>query len=316
MNFLAPDRLWLMLIPLLGVAGYLWSLRRHEQFAVRFSNFELLDSVMPDRPGWRRHLPAVAALLGVVALVMAIARPVMAVTAPREEATVILAVDVSLSMDAMDIPPSRIGAAKEAALRFVDLAPEDLRIGVVAFAGIALAAHAPSNDATAVRSAIERLSLAEGTAVGEGIYAAIDLIALDVAQAEGDGGEAVHIVVLSDGETTTGRSEVDAAHEAASRGLPVSTVSFGTPAGAINYAGEVVPVPVNEGALRQVADITGGRFTGAASADEFQEILDSVGSQVGYTTEEREVWEWFLGAGLGVLVLAGVGSLVWFSRIP
>jgi len=315
-NFLAPDRLWLMLIPLLGVAFYLWSLRRHEQFAVRFSNFELLDSVIPDRPGWRRHLPAVAALVGVAALVMAIARPVMAVTAPREEATVILAVDVSLSMDAMDIPPSRIGAAKEAALRFVDLAPEDLRIGVVAFAGIALAAHAPSDDAASVRSAIERLSLAEGTAVGEGIYAAIDLIALDVAQAEGDEGEAVHIVVLSDGETTTGRSEVDAAHEAASRGLPVSTVSFGTPAGAINYAGEVVPVPVNEGALRQVAAITGGRFTGAASADEFQGILDSVGSQVGYTTEEREVWEWFLGAGLGVLVLAGVGSLVWFSRIP
>ena len=114
----------------------------------------------------------------------------------------------------------------------------------------------------------------------------------------------------------TGRSDSDAANAAASRGLPVSTVSFGTPAGAINYAGEVVPVPVNEGALRQVADITGGRFSGAASADEFQEILDSVGSQVGYTTEELEVWEWFLGAGMAVLVLAGVGSLVWFSRIP
>ncbi len=93
-------------------------------------------------------------------------------------------------------------------------------------------------------------------------------------------------------------------------------MSFGTPAGAIRYAGEVVPVPVNEGALRQVADITGGRFSEAASAEEFQEILDSVGSQVGFTTEEREVWEWFLAAGMLVLVLAGAGSLVWFSRIP
>ena len=316
MNFLAPDRLWLLLIPAIGLGAYLWSLRRHEQFAVRFSNFELLDAVMPDRPGWRRHLPAVAALLGIVVLVMAIARPVMAITAPREEATVILAVDVSLSMDAMDIPPSRIGAAKEAALRFVELAPDDLRIGVVAFAGIALAAHAPSDDAASVLAAIERLSLAEGTAVGEGIYAAIDMISLDLGAQEDGEESAVHIVVLSDGETTTGRSEIDAANEAASRGLPVSTVSFGTPAGAINYAGELVPVPVNEGALRRVADITGGRFSGAASADEFQEILDSVGSQVGYTTEEREVWEWFLGAGMAVLVLAGAGSLVWFSRIP
>jgi Ca-activated chloride channel family protein len=316
-SFLAADRLWLLLIPALGFAAYLWSLRRSEQFAVRFSNLELLDAVMPDRPGWRRHLPAIAALIGIVALVMAIARPVMAVTAPREEATVILAVDVSLSMDAMDIPPSRIEAAKEAALRFVDLAPEDLRIGVVAFAGIAVVAHTPSDDTTAVRAAIGRLSLAEGTAVGEGIYAAIDLATTDLtAESATSEDPPVHVVVLSDGETTTGRSEIDAAAEAASRGLPVSTVSFGTPAGAIDYAGEVVPVPVNEGALRDVADITGGTFSEAASAAEFEQILDTVGSQVGYTTEDREVWEYFVAAGLGVLVLAGIGSLVWFSRLP
>ena len=113
--------------------------------------------------------------------------------------------------------------------------------------------------------------------MGQGIYAAIDLITLDLGEEENEGGSAVHVVVLSDGETTTGRSEIDAANEAASRGLPVSTVSFGTPAGSIRYAGEVVPVPVNEGALRQVADIAGRRFSEAASASEFQEILDSVG---------------------------------------
>jgi Ca-activated chloride channel family protein len=310
-SFLEAGRLWLLVLPVAGVAAYLWSLRRHEQYAVRFSNVDLLDSVMPDRPGWRRHLPVVVTLIAISVLVFAIARPVVAVTAPREEATVILAIDVSLSMEAGDVSPSRIDAAKEAALQFVDLAPEELRIGVVAFAGIALAAHPPSDDDLAVRAAIERLSLAEGTAVGEGIYAAIDLIEFEAIDET-----AVHVVVLSDGETTAGRSELDAAREAARLGIPVSTVSFGTSQGTIVFAGEVVPVPANEGALREVADITGGRFSEAATAQELQEILDSVGSQVAVTTEDREVWEYFLLAGMVLLALAGAASLVWFSRIP
>lgn len=311
MSFLEAGRLWLLLLPIAGIAAYLWSLRRHERFAVRFSNVDLLESVMPDQPGWRRHLPVVVSLLAIAVLVFAIARPVIAVPAPREEATVLLAIDVSLSMEADDVSPSRIDAARSAALRFVDLAPEELRIGVVAFAGIALAAQPPTDDSAAVRAAIERLTLAEGTAVGEGIYTSLDLVAFEELEED-----AVHVVVLSDGETTTGRSEVDAALEAASRGIPVSTVSFGTSDGTIVFLGEVVPVPANEGALREVADITGGQFSEAASAAEFQEILDSVGSQVAVTTEEREVWDWFLAAGLVLLVLAGAGSLVWFSRIP
>jgi Ca-activated chloride channel family protein len=253
----------------------------------------------------------VVALAAMSVLVLAIARPVVAVPTPREEATVILAIDVSLSMEADDVSPSRIDAAKEAALRFVDLAPEELRIGVVAFAGIALVAHAPSENAAAVRAAIERLTLAEGTAVGEGIYTSVDLVAFEELEED-----AVHVVVLSDGETTVGRSEIDAASEAASLGIPVSTVSFGTEAGTIIFMGEEVPVPANEGALRDVADITGGQFSEAASAAEFQEILDSVGSQVAITSEEREVWDWFLAAGMVLLVVAGVGSLVWFSRLP
>lgn len=314
MSFLEGGRLWLLFLPAAVVGGYLWSLLRRERYAIRFSNLELLDSVMPDRPGWRRHLPVIGTVLAIALGVLAIARPVMSITGPEEEATVILVIDVSLSMEALDIPPSRIGAAKEAALNFVELAPEELRVGVVAFAGIALAAHTPSTDDASLSAAIERLSLAEETAVGEGIYAALDLLELEGSE---EGAEpAVHIVVLSDGETTTGRSEVEAARAAAVQEVPVSTVSFGTPAGAITYAGELVPVPVNEGALRQVASITDGKFFEAASADELQEILDSVGSQIGLTTEKTEVWEWFLAAGLLAMGLAAAGSLVWFSRIP
>jgi Ca-activated chloride channel family protein len=314
MSFLSPDRLWLLLIPLLGLVAYLVAVRRKPKYALRFSDVELLEKVAPDRPGWRRHVPAVAVILATSLLLVAFARPVMAVPVPVDQATVVLAVDVSLSMDADDVDPVRIDAAKAAARNFVDLAPEDLQIGLVAFAGVALPAVAPTTDREALTSAIDRLTLAEGTAIGEAIYTAIDLV--DVERDGEDGEVPAAIVVLSDGETTVGRSEVDAAAEASAASLPVSTIAFGTREGSIVYEGEVVPVPANEGALREVAETTGGQFFAVASAEELQQILDDVGSEVGIETEEREVWEWFLFGGVAVLVVAAGASLVWFSRIP
>lgn len=315
MSFLAPDRLWLLVVPLAGVGAYIWSLRRHQRYAVRFSNVALLDKVAPDRPGWRRHLPVLATLIAIGSLVLALGRPVLAVTVPRDSATMVLAIDVSLSMDAADVGPTRIAAAKSAARNFVELAPEGLRIGIVAFAGVALAVSPPTTERSATLAAIDRLTLAEGTAVGEGIFAAMDLLDLtENAAADGDGAD--HIVVLSDGESTGGRPERDAAQQASARNTPVSTIAFGTAAGSIDLQGDVIPVPVNEGALREVAETSGGRFAEAATIDELAEILDAVGSEVAVETEEREVWEWFLGAGVLLLVLGAMGSLIWFSRIP
>lgn len=314
MSFLSPDRLWLLLIPLLGLVAYLLLVRRKPKYALRFSDVELLEKVAPDRPGWRRHVPAVAVILATALLLVAFARPVMAVPVPVDQATVVLAVDVSLSMDADDVEPVRIDAAKAAARNFVDLAPEDLQIGVVAFAGVALPTVAPTTDREALTSAIDRLTLAEGTAIGEAIYTAIDLV--DIERESDDDEVPAAIVVLSDGETTVGRSELDAAAEAAAASLPVSTIAFGTQEGSIVYEGEVVPVPANEGALREVAETTGGQFFAVASAGELQQILDDVGSEVGIETEEREVWEWFLFGGVALLVVAAGASLVWFSRIP
>ena len=314
MSFLAPDRLWLLVIPVLGLIGYLVALRRKPKYALRFSDVELLDKVAPDRPGWRRNFAAVAVIAAVSLILFSFARPVTAIQTPRDQASVVLAVDVSLSMDADDVDPLRIDAAKTAALNFVDLAPEDLRIGLVAFAGVAIPAVAPTTDREVLSSAIERLTLAEGTAIGEAIYTSIDLV--DVERGDEDEEIPTAIVVLSDGETTVGRSELDAASAAAESDLPVSTIAFGTAEGSIVFDGEVVPVPVNEGALREVAETTGGRFFEAASAGELQQILDDVGSEVGFETEERELWEAFLLGGIVVLVVASGASLLWFARMP
>jgi len=308
-SFLAPARLLFVLLPVGALLWYAIALRMRKRHAVRFADISLLDSVAPDRPGWRRHLAAVAFVLALLAFVLAFARPVMAVAVPVEQARLVLVLDVSFSMAADDVSPTRIDASREAALSFLELAPGDLEIGVVAFSGVAVPAVVPTTDREIVATAIEGLALGEGTAIGEGIYAG-----LEMAVTEDDMPSA--LVVLSDGETTVGRSEVDAASEAATLGIPVSTIAFGTQAGTIFFQDQVVPVPVNEGALRDVARQTGGTFSEAASAEEFEAILDNVGSELSFETEEREVWEWFLAGGIVALTLAGATSLLWFQRLP
>jgi Ca-activated chloride channel family protein len=299
-----------LILPAGAMVWYLLALTSRKRHAVRFSDLELLDSVAPDRPGWRRHLSAVAAVLSLLALAVAFARPVTAVAVPRERATLVLAIDVSLSMEADDVEPTRIDAAKEAALAFLDLAPEELRIGVVAFAGVALPAVAPTTDRGAAARAIQALTLAEGTAIGEAIATSLEVVA-----GEGEGVPA-GVVVLSDGETTVGRPDLEAAAAAADLGVAVSTVSFGTEDGFIVLDGETVPVPANNGALQQVAENTGGTFSEAVSAEELERILATVGSDLGTETEQREIWEWFLAGGLVTLTLAVATSLLWFQRIP
>lgn len=338
MTFLEPVRLLLLVLPALLAVAYLVALSRREQYAVRFTNLELLDKIAPETPGWRRHVPAVALLLGLVALTFAVARPAMAVQVPREQATVVLAIDVSLSMDADDVDPSRIEAARRAARSFVELAPDELEIGLVSFAGTAVPVLAPTTDRTAAIRAIERLALGEGTAIGEGIYTSVRLIEATAASrldddpeasptttappvpnesdGEADDEPAAAIVVLSDGETTMGRPDLDAADAATAAGIPVSTVSFGTQSGVVVIQGDVIPVPANNGALQEVAETTGGEFFEAATGGELQQILDAVGSEVGLEEEQREVTDWFAGAGLAMILLAAAGSLLWFARMP
>jgi len=328
-TFLEPARLLLLVLPVAGFLAYLASLQRRERYAVRFTNLALLDKVAPETPGWRRHAPAAVLLVGVVALVLAVAKPAVAIQVPRDHATVILAIDVSLSMEADDISPTRIEAAREAARNFLELAPPELEVGIVAFSGSAAGILPPTVDRIAARGAIDRLSLGEGTAIGEGIHAAVEMAlanrAADAAAegfGDGDGDEgdgevpAEAIIVLSDGETTMGRPDLAGAAEAADADIPVSTVSFGTDDGMVFIQGEGIPVPANEGALEEVASTTGGEFFTAATGEELQSILDTLGSQVAVEEEQREVTDWFAGAGLALILLAATGSLLWFSRLP
>lgn len=313
MTFLAPARLALLAIPLVALIAYLVVQSMRQRYAVRYTNLDLLDKVAPDRPGWRRHLTASVLLIGLVVVALAASRPAMAVQVPQEQATVVLAVDTSLSMDAADVDPSRIKAAQDAAREFVSLAPEDLRIGVVSFAGTANAVLTPTADRDAALRAVDSLRLGEGTAVGEGIYTSLGVLeatSLEYPEAPGA------IVVMSDGETTTGRPDINAAEAAAAEGIPVWTVSFGTPNGEIFLQGDTIAVPVNAGALERVAEATGGEFFSAASSAELTSILDAVGSEVGFEEEQREVTDWFAIAGLFALALAAAGSLFWAQRLP
>jgi Ca-activated chloride channel family protein len=310
MSFAAPLRLVAAVVPLGLLAWYLLARYRREQVAVRFSALSTAMAAGPGR-GWRRHLSAGLALLGLLAMVVAFARPTMAIPVPIDQATVVLAMDVSLSMEADDVDPSRLEAAQDAARRFLALAPSTLRVGLVAFAGTALPVTGPTDDRVLLGAAVDRLGLGEGTAVGEAIFAALDEIA---GSAPPDGAPAA-IVVLSDGETTMGRPDAEAAAAAVEAGIPVYTIAFGTQRGLIEFQGEIVPVPVNEGALADVAAATGGEFFAAASESELRRVFDELESQIAFEVQDREVTDWMAAAGLVVLAAAVGLSIRWFDRV-
>jgi Ca-activated chloride channel family protein len=313
-KFLDGERLWL----LLAVGGILvWYLvvqRQRRQYAVRFTNVDLLASVAPKRPGWRRHVAAAALLLTVAALVLAWARPTWPVKVPRERATVVLAIDVSTSMAARDISPSRFRVARDAAINFVEGAPNRFRIGLVAFSGSASVAVPPTRDHQRVERAIENLELSDRTAIGEGIFASLNALE-DVPVKHGRRPEA-RVVVLSDGDTNTGRSNEQGAQAAVRRHVPISTIAFGTENGVVTVQGETIPVTVNREALRAIAETTGGKFFDAESAEQLRSVYADLGTAISSRTERRPVTEWFVGAGV-ILALAGsAAALAWTSRLP
>lgn len=327
MSFLAPERLFLLAVPAVVAGAYIWAQHRRAAYAVRFTNLELLDRVAPEAPGWRRHLPAAALLAALISLAVATARPAASVEVPQEEATVVLAIDVSLSMDADDVEPNRLEAAKAAAASFLEQVPEEMNVGLVSFSGAVTVLVPPTTDHTAVEASIGRLQLGPGTAIGEAIFSSLDLIAeteassSDPASSDSDtNGDrqqpAATILVLSDGETTAGRPDAMASAAAGERGIPISTVAFGTDQGEVSLPDGIVPVPVNEAALAQVAGDTGGEFFDADSSDDLRSVFEGIGSEIGREVEERELTDWFAAAGLLFAGLAAAGSIVWFSRLP
>jgi Ca-activated chloride channel family protein len=315
MTFLDPGRLWLLLLVPALAAVYVVAQRRRRVQSVRFSNLELLRSVVPARAAWRRHVPSAVALLALGGLLVGFARPAAAVRVPKEAATIMLVLDVSASMEATDVRPSRLEAAITAAQSFVDQLPPQLEVGLVSIDRQARIEQPPTTDHRAVQAALGTLQLGPGTAAGDALTTAVEAInAAKASAGRVDKGGAA-IVLLSDGVTTVGRPVTAAAHAAADAGIPVSTIAFGTDAGAVQVQGQIIPVPADPDTMAEVAEITSGRFFEAVSAHELRKVYDDIGTRVGYETQQREVSGRYLG-GATVALIAALGlGLLWNGKL-
>ncbi|HEV2089415.1 MAG TPA: VWA domain-containing protein [Cryptosporangiaceae bacterium] len=314
-RFLSPWWL-LVLLAVAALAGaYVWVQLHRKTFAVRFTNVALLKSLAPKAPGWRRHLAATAFLLCMLVLALALAKPSTDVDEPLERATIVLALDVSLSMQATDVDPDRIRAAKAAAKLFVKELPKTYNLSLVSFAKSATVVVSPTKDHAQVTAAIDGLELQESTAIGEAIYASLQ--AIQSVPADGaSGAPPASIVLLSDGFTTYGRPNDAAAEAAATAKVPVSTIAFGTQEGVVELAGRRTPVPVDRDALEKIANQTNGKFYSAITTDELKDVYRDLGSSIGYRTTPREVTQWFVGIALLFGFAGAVMSLLWTSRLP
>ena len=317
MTFQSP--LWLLALLMIAalVAFYVLLQLRRKAYAARFTNVALLGSIVPKRPGWKRHLAFGVVALGLTALVVSLAMPSTEVRVPREKATVVMAVDVSLSMQATDIQPDRFRAMQSAAKQFVDVLPGRINLGLVSFAGTATTLVPPTTDRAQVANAIDHLKLAESTAIGEAIFSSltaienfqstIDTTTEDVPPAR--------IVLLSDGYNTVGRADTQAIDAARAAGVPISTIAFGTDYGTLDLDGETVPVPVDRATLEKIADDTGGSYSEAASAAQLEKVYADLGSQIGYTTEPKDISPWFVRIGVFLAFVGAVLSLIWTNRL-
>lgn len=316
-DFQEPQRLWWVLLVALLALAYGFVQYQRRGYAVRFTNLDLLDKVAPERPDWRRHLPPVLMLLGLTISIFAFADPARPELVAGERATIIMAIDTSLSMLAEDVDPSRIDGAKEAAVAFLDDLPPELNVGLVSFNGIASVRVAPTTNRGAVVAAINGLELGEATAIGEAILAGLGSIEDMLADAEG-GLPPARIVLMSDGETTVGRSDEVAIEAAQRAAIPVSTIAFGTTGGFIILEDDPspIPVPVNQDALSVIADATGGEFFSAASTSELRQVYSDIGSSIGFEEERVPIAPVFVGAALILLFIAAALSLLWSNRLP
>jgi Ca-activated chloride channel family protein len=356
MTFADPILLAGLLIVPAALVAYRLAQRRRSRYAVRFTNVALLENLVARTPAWRRHVPPALYVLAMAALVVALARPSMAVAVPREEATIILTMDVSGSMLATDVSPSRLAAAKEAANDFVDGLAAGVKVGLVAFSTAPRVLVPPTTDRAAIHQGIDDLQARGGTALGDAIVTSLEAAGLDPSasaagpnampapSADASGSPApsdsgsgsprpsaaagtaeqpvIATVLLSDGANSTGELEpLPAAEQAAALGVPIYTIALGTSDGVVTVPDELgvlhtVNVPPDTETLAAIAETTGGRSFEAPSAADLKAIYDHLGSRIGYTTEQREVTQWFAAAAL-LMVVAGAGLAAhWFNRFP
>ena len=314
---------WLLLlipIALIG-AGYWVAQRKRRRAVMRFTNLDLLERVAPKAPNWRRHVPAALLAVSLILLTIGLAGPTAQTKVARNRATVFLVIDVSLSMRATDVTPSRIAAAKDAASKFVRELPPTINLGLESFAGTPAILVPPTTNRDEVTQQVHSLKLAESTATGEAIATAlngIDAFNASIPGSEG-GPPPARIVLMSDGKQTVGRDEFEAAAAAAQKHIPISTISFGTDYGSISIPevnGQQVQVPVDDASLSEVARISGGNFYPATSNLELHKVYDTLREQIGFQTVEADASKpWLILGTLISLIAAGL-AVARGERLP
>jgi Ca-activated chloride channel homolog len=317
-GFSAPAWLALLVAVAALVAGYVWAQRRARRYLLRFANLALLERVAPRRPGWPRHIPAALLVLALTFLTVSLAGPTANAQVPRDRATVMLVIDVSLSMSSTDVTPTRLAAAQDAAISFVHTLPSGLNLGIESFAGSATVLVSPTTNRDLAVRAIQTLKLAESTATGDALAAA--LAAIDevnqLIPAQGQGPPPARIVLMSDGKQNTGRDEFDVAAQAGAAHIPISTISFGTPYGTIDIQGERAPVPVDDDSLTRVAQLSGGQFYPAQSNQQIHQVYDTLAHQIGYQTIHRDLSKPWLALGTLACLAAAGAALLISQRLP
>jgi Ca-activated chloride channel family protein len=315
-----PALLALVAIPL-AVAAYVAGERRRSRTVARFATPALFPNVVARAPGRLRHLPPAVLTVALVALLVGVARPHATISVPREEATVVLALDVSRSMTATDVHPTRLASARSAARRFLEQIPDSFRVAVVVFATRAQVASPPTHDRSLTRRSLGTVRPGEGTALGE----AIDLSLRAARSVPGEQPGApppASILLISDGAQTQGRVTPDqAARRARAAGILVYTVVVGTPDGVVERRlvggfTERIRVPPDPSALQRVARASRGEFFTAAGDEELREVYEELGSRLGRRDKRTEVTVAFAGAGMGLLVAAGLLSTLLLRRLP
>ena len=349
MSFFWPKMLWLLaLLPLL-VLLYLWVLKRKRRTTVRLASVHIAKLAAAARPGWRRHVPPVLLLLAVAALLLAVARPTATLTLPLAERTIILAMDVSGSMRAEDVKPNRLVASQEAAKAFVNNLPREVRVGVVSFAGTAAVVQAPTDSREDVLKAIDRFQLQRGTATGSGVILSLATLFPDAGieiqhitgqrnfpGASGGAGNnsiakkeakpftpvepgsysSAAIIMLTDGQRTTGPDPLDAAKMAAERGIRVYTVGIGTTSGEIiGFEGWSMRVKLDEETLKNISVLTHGEYFYAGTAEDLKKVYESLSSRMVVERKETEITALFAALGALLAVLAAGLSVWWFGRV-
>ena len=317
---------WFLLFVVIAglAAGYVVVQRMRRRRIMRFTNLELLEKVAPKKPSKLRHLPAIVLVGALMLLTTAMAGPTAEQWVPRNRATVILVIDVSLSMQATDVKPTRLHAAQVSAKSFTQGLTQGINLGLISFAGTATVLVGPTTDRAPVSNAIDNLKLAQSTATGEAIFAALQSIE-GFSQVVGgpQGPPPARIVLMSDGKQTIPtpngddpRGAFTAARAAADKKIPISTISYGTEQGEVSIENKTQLVPVDDESMREIAEVSGGEFYKAATAEQLRAVYDTLGEQIGYETKDADASRpWLMLGTIAALLSAGCALMI-SQRIP